>query len=110
VATDPTYGQARCGDGVIDKLLGGAFDAVSERWGVASPRELLPLGVRQRLVVGIDDFIMPERARDAYVAAARASGDEADLIVIPDAGHFEVAPSTAAWPRVRNGILDLLRK
>jgi acetyl esterase/lipase len=105
-----TYGQRSCGAGVIDKLLGGTFEDVPDRWRAASPAELLPLGVRQRLVVGDDDFIMPERARDAYVARARASDDEVDLIVIPDAGHFEViAPTTAAWPRVREAILELTR-
>jgi pimeloyl-ACP methyl ester carboxylesterase len=106
-----TYGERSCGTGVIDKLLGGTYEAVPERWRQASPAELLPLGVRQRLVVGDGDGIMPERARNAYVARALAAGDATDLVVVPDAGHFEViAPTSAAWPRVREAILELVRR
>ncbi|MCC6319073.1 MAG: alpha/beta hydrolase [Gemmatimonadaceae bacterium] len=105
-----TYGQRSCGEGVIDKLLGGTWDAVPERWRQASPAELLPIGVRQRLVVGDADFIMPAHAREAYVARARAAGDSVDLVVVPNAGHFEViAPVGAAWPRVREAIVDVVR-
>jgi acetyl esterase/lipase len=104
-----TYGQRSCGEGVIDKLLGGTWEQEPARWRQASPAELLPLGVRHRMIAGDGDFIMPERARNAWVALAVARGDSADQIVVPDAGHFEViAPSTAAWPLVRNGILSLI--
>ena len=106
-----TYGQRSCGEGVIDKLLGGTYAEVPERWRQASPAELFPLGVRQRLIVGDADFIMPERARNAYVEMARAAGDTVDQIVVPDAGHFEViAPTAKAWPVVRDGILELTRR
>lgn len=106
-----TYGQRSCGEGVIDKLLGGTFEAVPDRWRQVSPAELLPLGVRQRLIVGDADFIMPARARDAYVALARGTGDTIDLLVVPDAGHFEViAPVAKAWPQVRDAILELVRR
>lgn len=105
-----TYGQRACGDGVIDKLLGGTWEAVPERWRQASPAELLPIGVRQRLIVGDGDNIMPERARNAYVELARSKGDSIDLIVIPDAGHHDVmAPVAKGWPQVRDGILSLIK-
>lgn len=104
-----TYGQRSCGEGVIDRLLGGTPEVVPERWAQADPAALLPLQVRHRLISGVDDFIMPQRARDAWIAKARAAGDAADLVVIENAGHFEViAPTTPAWPRVREGILSLL--
>lgn len=106
-----TYGQRSCGEGVIDKLLGGTFEEVPDRWRQVSPAEMLPLGVRQRLIVGDGDFIMPEKARDAYVARARSRGDTIDLAFVPDAGHFEViAPGTKAWPQVRDAILELVRR
>ena len=76
-----------------------------------SPAEMLPIGVRQRLIVGDADFIMPESARNAYVELARRAGDTIDLIVVPDAGHFEIiAPIGKAWPLVRDGILELTRR
>jgi hypothetical protein len=52
--------------------------------------------------------MMPARARDAYVAAARKAGDAANLVVLPAAGHFEViAPTSAAWPAVRETVLEI---
>ena len=100
-------------EGVCDKMaaepLGGTSEEVPERYAVASPIELLPLGVRQHLINGARDPIVPEAFGRAYSEAAREAGDEAALTVIPDAGHFElIAPSTAAWQRVKNAIWKIL--
>jgi acetyl esterase/lipase len=103
-----TYARDICGGPVIEQLLGGSPARVGDRYDQASPLSLLPLKTRQVLIVGADDPVMPKRSRDAYVAAARAAGDAADAIVVPDAGHFEViAPTTAAWPIVRGEVLAL---
>jgi len=102
------YAARICGTPVIERLMGGSPEAVPERYAHASPIELLPLGVRQLLIVGEDDGVMPERARNAYIAAAIKAGDAADVVVVPGA-HFEViAPGSAAWPIVRDKILALL--
>jgi hypothetical protein len=51
---------------------------------------------------------MPERAREAYVAKARAAGDTIEVVVVPGA-HFEViAPTTKAFATVKDQILGLL--
>jgi pimeloyl-ACP methyl ester carboxylesterase len=51
---------------------------------------------------------MPRRSREAYVAAGKKAGDDVRLVVVPDAGHFEViAPTTAAWAIVRDQVLEL---
>jgi len=104
------YAQKICGaDNVIDKLMGGAPDAVKERYAHASPVELLPLGVRQVLIVGADDGVMPASARASYEAAAKKAGDTVEIIVVPG-GHFEViAPTSSAWPTVRDKVLELLK-
>ena len=103
------YASSICGSPVIERLLGGKPEAVPERYAGASPAELLPLGVRQVLVVGERDGVMPEAARNAYVAAAAKAGDIAEVMVVPG-GHFEViAPTSAAWPAIRDRILELLR-
>jgi acetyl esterase/lipase len=102
-----TYGHEICGP-AVEQLLGGAPDAVPERWAQASPAELLPLGTRQVLIVGETDRVMPERAREAYVAKARAAGDTIEVVVVPGA-HFEViAPTTKAFATVKDQILGLL--
>ncbi|MGH8563060.1 MAG: alpha/beta hydrolase family protein [Gammaproteobacteria bacterium] len=104
-----TYARDICGAPVVERLLGGTPQAVPERYAQASPMELLPLGTRQVLIVGAEDGVMPARARDAYIAAAIQAGDSAESVVVPGAGHFEViAPSSPAWPIVRETILDLL--
>lgn len=104
------YAQQICGaENVIDKLMGGAPDAVKERYAQASPVELLPLGVRQVLIVGADDGVMPVNARESYEAAARKAGDTVEVIVVPG-GHFEViAPTSTAWPTVRDTVVQLLK-
>ena len=102
-----TYGRDICGP-AVERLIGGAPDAVPERWAQASPSELLPLGVRQVLIVGENDRVMPQRAREAYAAKARAAGDRVDVVVVPGA-HFEViAPTTEAFAIAKDQILGLL--
>jgi acetyl esterase/lipase len=104
-----TYARNICGAPVIEQLLGGTPQAVPDRYAQASPAELLPFGTRQVLIVGAEDGVMPLRARDAYIAAATKAGDRAESVVVPGAGHFEtIAPTSAAWPRVRDKILELL--
>ena len=78
--------------------------------GGGSPAELLPFRTRQILIVGTEDAVMPLRARDAYIAAATKAGDRAESVVVAGAGHFEtIAPTSAAWPIVRDKILELLQ-
>jgi acetyl esterase/lipase len=102
-----TYGSEICGPG-LQQLLGGKPDAVPDRWAQASPAELLPLGVGQLLIVGESDRVMPPRAREAYVAKAKAAGDPVELVVVPGA-HFEViAPTAETFATVKERILGLL--
>jgi len=104
-----TYAASICGAPVIEQLMGGAPADVPARYAQGSPHALLPLGTHQLLIVGADDRVVPERARNAYVAAALSAGDSAEALVMPDAGHFEViAPTWAGWSTIRERILRLL--
>lgn len=104
-----TYGAKICGSNVIEKLMGGGPDALPDRYAQGSPIELLPFGVRQVLIVGEADGVMPRASRDAYAAAARKVGDVAEVLEVPG-GHFEViAPTSSAWPAVRDKVLALLK-
>jgi len=63
-----------------------------------SPRELLPLGVRQLLVHGPADDSVPFDLSEAYVKAALAAGDDCELLALSDASHFDlIDPTSAAW-------------
>ena len=96
-------------DNMAAELLGGTPEEVPERYALASPIELLPLGVAQHLINGARDPIVPVAFARDYSQAAREAGDEAALSVIPDAGHFElITPSTAAWQQVKKAIWEVL--
>jgi acetyl esterase/lipase len=107
-ANIPGY-EGLCGDTVITTLLGGAPAAVPSHYAQASAIKLLPLGVPQVLVVGTREDYVPLPLADAYVRAATQAGDSVRLVVIPGAGHFEIAsPLSSTWPQVRSAIRSLL--
>jgi acetyl esterase/lipase len=82
--------------GVVGELLGE-----SAPYGEASPFERLPLGVPQLLVHGEDDAIVPLSMSREYERAARAAGDDVELVALPGVGHFEhLDPASEAWRAV----------
>jgi len=89
-----------CG-GVVDRLMGGSPLAVGDRYEAASPMQLLPVGVPQRLIVGAHDEAWGPSGR-AYFERARADGRApVSLREAPESGHFDViAPSTTTWTLV----------
>jgi acetyl esterase/lipase len=92
------------GDGAAALFLGGG-ELVPE----ASPRELLPLGVRQVVVHGTGDETVDFAMSAAYVDAARAAGDDAELVVLEGAGHFEpIDPQSSEWPTVLAAVRSVL--
>ena len=96
-----------CGE-AIPQLLGGRPEAWAVRLGQASPIELIPLGVPQRLLVGARDAIVPAEQARAYAAAATAAGDAVEVRVLEGAGHFEpVDPGSSAYPAVRDAVRAL---
>jgi acetyl esterase/lipase len=100
--------ESSCGGPVVTRLLGGSPSEVPGRWGAASPAEMLPLGIRQVLITGADDRVVPPSIGAGYARAARAAGDRVDEIVVADAAHFEViAPGSVAWPTVKRAVLEL---
>jgi acetyl esterase/lipase len=95
---------------VIDQLLGGAPTEVPDRYGMASPRELVPLGVPVTIVHGLDDFVVPIEQSESYFAAAAAVGDDVRLIRLPGVDHFAVIDArTPAWRVCRDAALEYVR-
>jgi acetyl esterase/lipase len=93
-------------DGAVARFLGGMPDEIPQRYAEASPRELLPLGVRQILVHGSADRGVPYAQSVSYVDTA---GEEAELITLEGAGHFEpIDPQAREWPRTLGAIEALL--
>lgn len=93
----------RLGDGVVAKLLGGTPEQVPARYAAASPIELLPISVHQRLVHGTADDIVPFEISERFAKASRNSR----LIPLKGARHFElIDPRTPEWKTVQKSILD----
>ncbi len=87
-----------CGADTVDRLIGPVTPAHPDPYADTSPDRLLPLGVTQVLVNGAADPIAPPRFAAAWVAGARAAGDDAESVMVPDQGHVElIAPGTPAW-------------
>lgn len=101
--------QRVCGDS-IERLMGGTPQALRERYRQGSPSELLPLGVPQRLIHGARDSIVPLKPDEDYAKAAQKRGDDAQVIILPDDGHFElIVTGTSAWDAVEKNIQELLK-
>jgi len=98
-------------NGVATKLMQGSPSEVPAHYAEASPRALLPIGVRQRLVHGNADFLVPLVMSQHYVDAAMAAGEtNVTLDVIDGADHFDmITPSSSKWPRVLQAIVDVAR-
>jgi acetyl esterase/lipase len=80
-----------CGTEVIAKISGG-------RLAETSVPRLAPLGIRQVLVNGTQDRIIPNAFASDYAAAMRASGDRVTVRMVEHSGHVElIAPDSAAW-------------
>jgi acetyl esterase/lipase len=99
-----------CG-GSVDALLGGAPAKVPGRYALASPFELLPLGVAQVLVSGGRDTIAPVEIAERYAARATRRGDDVRLVTIAEADHFDlIDPTSPFFPAVRDAVLSLLAR
>ena len=94
-----------CGADTFPHLLGP-----DPSYGDTSPAEMLPTGTRTVLVHGTFDHVMPPFTGRAYAERLHKAGDAAEVVVIPDAGHFDVViPTTPAWKTVRELIQREIR-
>ncbi len=84
------------GGGAVRDFLGEPPGPAS---GPADPQRQLPLDVPVWCVHGRQDDVVPITQSEGYVAAARAAGARAELLVV-DGDHFTVIdPASPAWQR-----------
>ncbi len=87
------------GQGAVGEFLGGGPGSVPERYAVASPAALLPLGIPQVLIHGKRDSLVPLIVSQQYVQKANLAGDRVTLIELP-VDHFDlIDPHSKAWER-----------
>lgn len=88
-------------------FLGGSPAEAPERYATASPMARLPLGAPMLLVHGDRDENVPVELSISFADAARAAGDEIDLVVRPGIDHFEVIdPEGESWKIVVDWLGD----
>ncbi|MFL5297793.1 MAG: alpha/beta hydrolase family protein [Phenylobacterium sp.] len=88
-----------CGDDTLDLLIDAAHRKAP--YADTSPAELLPTGGKVVMVHGVYDSVMPPYTGLAYAQAAQRLGDRAEVVTIPNAGHFDlVIPGGPAWETV----------
>ena len=97
------------GPDTIDQLV-DAGRRGQDVYADTSPAALVPIGVRQAIVSGALDPIVPARFGQAYTDKARAAGDKVQVMDIPGAGHFElIDPTSKAWKRIEPAIEAMLK-
>jgi pimeloyl-ACP methyl ester carboxylesterase len=67
----------------------------------------LAIGAQQWLVHGAEDDIVPPAFSRDYVGAKQKTKENARLVEIAGAGHFEVVdPRAGAWKDVEKSVMD----
>jgi acetyl esterase/lipase len=97
------------GAGAIRNFLGDWADDAEAR-SLACPSALLPMGVRSVCVHGTADDDVPISQSQRFVAAARRTGDDSRLLVLPGIDHYSLIDvQSAAWTACRTAVVDLAR-
>jgi acetyl esterase/lipase len=92
-------------DAVVE-FLGGTPAEVGDHYREADPMRLT-IAARQWLVHGAEDDTMPPAFSRDYVAAKQKMKEDARLVEIVGAGHFDVMdPRAAAWKDVERVVIE----
>ncbi len=92
-------------DAVVE-FLGGTPAQVVDHYREADPMKLA-IGARQWLVHGAEDEVVPSAFSRDYVSAKLKAKEDARLVEIAGAGHFEVVdPRSGAWKDVERVVVE----
>jgi acetyl esterase/lipase len=90
----------------VVEFLGGTPAEVGDHYKEADPMKLA-ISARQFLVHGLEDDVVPPAFSRDYVGAKRKVKEDARLVVIAGAGHFEVVdPRSRAWGDVEKVVVE----
>jgi acetyl esterase/lipase len=100
-----TYQLHLSNDAVVE-FLGGTPAEVADHYREADPMKL-GINARQRLVHGAADDVVPPEFSIDYTSAKHKIKEDARLVQIAGAGHFEVVdPRSAAWKYVERVVTE----
>jgi acetyl esterase/lipase len=102
--------EACGGPDTIDQLVGAPARRPPAAYADTSPAVMVPIRVRQAIVSGALDPIVPPRFGETYAAKARAAGDPVQAVTLAGAGHFElIDPTSPAWALITSLVEALLK-
>jgi acetyl esterase/lipase len=100
--------KSSCGRDTV-QLAGAPSSARPDVFADTNAAELIPNGSRTVLITGELDTVAPPRAAHDYAARARKAGDQASVIILPGASHYdEVAASSPSFRLVLGAIRNAL--
>lgn len=86
----------------VHEFLGGSPADMPDRCVEASPAEQ-QIHARQILIHGTADDSVPYEISRSYAEKKKQSGEDVELVTLPDTGHFEIVdPESAVWNAVEN--------
>jgi acetyl esterase/lipase len=82
------------------QFLGGSPEQVPQHYREASPAEQ-KIQATQKLIHGTADTSVPYEIGKGYAERKLKSGEQVELLTLPDVGHFEIVdPESAVWSKV----------
>jgi acetyl esterase/lipase len=94
-------------DAVVE-FLGGKPTEVADHYREADPMQI-NVKPAAWVIHGLKDDIVPPPYSRNYVESKKAKGEDAHLLEIATADHFDlIDPRSSAWPRVESTVLHLL--
>jgi len=81
--------ELSAGNSAVADFLEGSPGEQAERYRTSSPIAMLPLGVRQLLIHGTADDVLPVDISRRYARAAIAAGDDVNFVELEGVGHMD---------------------
>lgn len=107
---DRAIEKSVCGGPVVTQFIGGTPAEFPTRYREGSASGLLPIGVRQELLLAGKHGEEWIALFKEYVAAAEKAGDPVHMPTMEGAGHFDgINPQAPAWETVMASVRSLLR-
>jgi acetyl esterase/lipase len=101
--------QLHLSNDAVVEFLGGKPNDVADHYQEADPMRLVVGKVRQVLIYGTKDDVIPPAFSRKYAEEKGRKGESVKLIEIAEADHFDlIDPRSAAWRRVEAAVGELL--